>query len=46
MEQLRQLDFSGQEIFARIDVHKKSWKVCIRTKDLELRTFSLPRFVS
>jgi transposase len=40
MRQLKQLDFSGQEIFAGIDVHKKSWKVCIRTKDLELRTFS------
>ena len=40
MEQLRQLDFSGQEIFAGIDVHKKAWKVCIRTKDLELKVFS------
>ena len=40
MNQLRQLDFSGQQIYAGIDVHKKSWKVCIRNKDMELNTFS------
>jgi len=40
MKQGRQLDFSGQNIFAGIDVHKSSWKVCIRTEQMELRTFS------
>jgi transposase len=40
MEQFSQLDFTGQTIFAGIDVHKKSWKVCVRTVDTELKTFS------
>ena len=40
MEQVRQLDFSGQTIYAGIDVHKKSWKVSLRTQDTELRVFS------
>jgi len=40
MKQGTQLDFSGQTIFAGIDVHKESWKVCIRSKHMELRTFS------
>ena len=40
MTQTTQLDFSGQKIFCGIDVHKKSWKVCIRTEHMELKTFS------
>jgi len=40
MQQVTQLDFSGQKIFAGIDVHKKSWKVSIRSEQMELRTFS------
>lgn len=40
MEQVTQLDFSGQKIFAGIDVHKKSWKVCLRSEQMELKTFS------
>ncbi|GGB29351.1 hypothetical protein [Mucilaginibacter rubeus] len=40
MQQVIQLDFSGQKIFAGIDVHKKSWKVSIRSEQMELRTFS------
>ena len=40
MEQIKQLDFSGQTIYAGIDVHKKSWRVCLRSGDMELRTFS------
>lgn len=40
MEQFSQLDFTGQTIFAGIDVHKKSWKVCLRNGEMELRTFS------
>lgn len=38
--QIKQLDFTGTNFFVGIDVHKKSWKVCIRTKETELRTFS------
>ena len=40
MKQGRQLDFSGQNIFVGMDVHKNSWKICIRTEEMELRTFS------
>lgn len=40
MVQSKQLDFSGQNIFCGIDVHKKSWKVCIRSEHMELKTFS------
>lgn len=40
MEQFRKLDFSGQKIFCGVDVHKKSWKVSIRTDQMELKCFS------
>ena len=40
MKQGTQLDFSGQKIFAGIDVHKNSWKVCLRSEYMELKTFS------
>ena len=40
MKQGTQLDFSGQKIFAGIDVHKNSWKVCLRSEHMELKTFS------
>ena len=40
MTQSKKLDFSGQKIFCGIDVHKKSWKVCIRNEHFELKTFS------
>jgi transposase len=40
MKQGTQLDFSGQNIFVGMDVHKNSWKVCIRSEQMELKTFS------
>jgi len=46
MKQGTQLDFSGQKIFVGIDVHKKSWKVCLRTAQMELKTFSQPPSVA
>jgi transposase len=42
MEQNKKLDFDGQPIFCGIDVHKKSWKVTVRTDLVELKTFSQP----
>ena len=33
--------YSGKHIYIGIDVHKKRWVVCIRTYDLELKTFSM-----
>lgn len=35
-------DFSGQDIFVGIDVHKKSWAVSIYSREFELKTFSQP----
>lgn len=40
MKQVKHLDFSGQKIFCGIDVHKKSWKVSIRSDQMELKSFS------
>lgn len=40
MRQVKTLSFSGQDIYCGIDVHKKSWSVCIRDKNFELKTFS------
>lgn len=35
------LSFDGETIYCGIDVHKKSWKVNIRTRQMELDHFSL-----
>lgn len=35
------LDFSNQNFFIGIDVHKKNWKVTIRSLGLEIKTFSM-----
>lgn len=40
--QIRNLDFTGQNIYAGIDVHKKSWKVSVYSEDLYHKTFSQP----
>ena len=42
MREVRELDFSGQDIFVGLDVHKKSWDVSIQTKDFEHKTFTQP----
>ena len=38
--QNNKLDFSGQNIYVGFDVHLKSWKVTIMTKELTHKTFS------
>lgn len=40
MTEVKSLDFSGQAIFCGIDVHKKSWSICLRNAERELKTFS------
>jgi len=40
--QSNQLNFEGQNIFVGIDVHKKSWTVCIFSEHLEHKKFSQP----
>jgi len=40
MTQVKTLDFSGQSLYCGIDIHKKSWSVCLRNQERELRSFS------
>jgi len=42
MSYLIKLDFAGQHIYIGLDVHKKSWSVCILTHQLEHKTFTQP----
>lgn len=36
------IDFSGQDLFIGLDVHKKKWSVVIYTKHLEVKRFTQP----
>jgi transposase len=38
--QIKKLDFTGQNIYTGIDVHKKGWKVSIYSDELHHKTFS------
>ncbi len=40
MPKIKQLDFAGQTIFCGIDVHKKSWRVNVRSDEFELEDYS------
>ena len=40
MFKVKQLNFEGQTIFCGIDVHKKSWRVNVRTDEFELEDYS------
>jgi transposase len=40
MNKIKQLSFEGQTIFCGIDVHKKSWRVNIRSDQFELEDYS------
>ena len=40
--QRNELNFEGQNIYAGIDVHLKSWTVCIMTKNTEYKRFTQP----
>lgn len=42
MKQVKKLDFTGETIFCGIDVHKTSWKVCVRSQYMEFKTFLQP----
>lgn len=42
MKAVNKLDFSGQEIYVGMDVHKNSWSISIFTEHLEHKTFSQP----
>jgi len=40
MPKIKQLDFEGQTIFCGLDVHKKSWRVNVRSDEFELEDYS------
>lgn len=40
MSKIKQLDFQGQTIFCGIDVHKKGWRVNVRSDEFELEDYS------
>jgi len=42
MSNLSKLDFTGQHIYIGMDVHKKSWSICILTDHFTHKTFSQP----
>jgi transposase len=42
MRQAKHADFSDQNIYAGVDVHKKSWRVSIYTEAFEHKTFTQP----
>jgi len=46
MNNVSKLDFTGQQIFIGMDVHKKSWSISILTEHFEHKTFSQPPEVS
>ena len=37
--QVTKLDFTGQNFYCGIDMHKKSWAITIETEDVAMRTF-------
>ena len=42
MKHVSKLDFTGQQIYVGMDVHKKSWSISILTDQFEHKTFSQP----
>jgi len=40
--QIKQIDFTGQNIYAGFDVHKNSWKVTVMAEDIVYKTFTQP----
>ena len=40
--QSKSINFSSMNIYAGIDVHKKSWSVTILTDDIEHKTYAQP----
>ncbi len=42
MNHVSKIDFTGQQIYVGMDVHKNSWSISIYTDQLEHKTFSQP----
>jgi hypothetical protein len=43
MNNCNKLDFSGQEIYIGMDVHKKSWSISIFTEQFEHKTWRVSK---
>ena len=41
LTKINKLDFTGQDIFAGIDIHKKNWSVCLLTEESEHKVFTM-----
>lgn len=39
---IKKIDFTGQELYVGLDVHKKSWHVTVLSENICLRSFSQP----
>ena len=46
MNHVNKLDFTGQQVYVGMDVHKKSWSISIYTDQFEHKTFSQPSEVA
>lgn len=42
MEQRKELNFEGQNIYSGIDTHAEQWTVCVRDEEFELKKFTHP----
>jgi len=42
MSKINKLDFTGQQIYVGMDIHKKSWSISILTEKFEHKTFTQP----
>ena len=42
MEEIRRKNWSGQRLFTGLDLHKKTWVATVRSRDLHLKTFTVP----
>lgn len=42
MQEIRRKNWAGQRLFVGLDLHKKNWVATVRSRDLHLKTFTVP----
>jgi len=42
MQEIRRKNWAGQRLFVGLDLHKKTWVATVRSRDLHLKTFTVP----
>jgi len=42
MQKIRRKTWTGQRLFVGLDLHKKTWVATVRSRDLHLKTFTVP----